>query len=191
MRIISDRISIDKKTEKVTVVILGKMARWKESLLLFWLLAWTFSGVVFIYYYLFPTPYQYSLVMLIFIMFWLYFEIKIGKVFVWRRYGFEYLVFNAGTFSIKNKLPGFGKAKYYDSQEIEGFEKMVQSDKNFFDFIDQSFWAFGGEQIYFKYNGRDIIFGKQINEREQKALIQILNGALKKEKNRIRKASRN
>jgi len=190
MRIISDRISIDEKADKVTVVILGKIARWKESLLLFWLLAWTFSGLVFIYYYLFPTPYQYSLVMLIFLMFWLYFELKIGKVFIWRRFGFEYLEINKGTFLIKNNLLGFRKVKYCDTHDIVGFEKIVHSNKNFFDFINQSFWVYGGEQIYFKYNGRDIIFGKQINEKEQKALIQILNGVLKKEKNRLRKASK-
>jgi len=186
MRIISDRISVNENAGKVSVVILGKIERWKESLLLFWLLAWTFSGVVFLYYYLFPSPYQYALVMLIFLMFWLYFELKIGKVFLWRRVGFEYLEFDHASFSIKNDIKGFGKILSFNIQEINKFEAIVQSQKNFFAFMEQSFWVIGGEQIYFRYKNKDIIFGKQISIKEQKALLQILNGALKNKKKQIK-----
>jgi membrane protein YdbS with pleckstrin-like domain len=185
MRIISERISIDESAKKISVVILGKMERWKESFLLFWLLAWTFSGTVFIYYYLFPSPYQYSLIMLIFLLFWLYFELKIGKVFLWRRSGFEYIVIENGSLSIKNNLYGYGKVQDYDVQDIQMIEKINVSKKNFFTFMDQSFWVIGGEQVFFKYNGKHIIFGMQISEKEQNSLIQILNGILKKEKKRI------
>jgi hypothetical protein len=190
MRKISARISINENTNKTSVAILGKLERWKESLLLFWLLAWTFCGTVFIYYFLFPTPYQYSVVMLILLLFWLYFELKIGKVFFWRRSGFEYLEFTNGRFSVKNNLLGLGKVKAYDIREIKRFEKINIKQKNFFAFMDQSFWVIGGDRIYFKYNGKDIIFGKQISEKEQTALVQVLNGALKKEKSDLNKKSR-
>jgi energy-coupling factor transporter transmembrane protein EcfT len=191
MRIISERISITENADKTSIVILGKLERWKESLLLFWLLAWTFCGTVFIYYYLFPTPYQYSVVMLIFLIFWIYFELKIAKIFLWRRSGFEFLEFANGNFSIKNSIHGYGKLSNYDIREIKSFEKINFQQKNFFAFMDQSFWVLGGDRIYFKYNGKDIIFGKQIIEEEQNALIQILNGALKKEKRSLNKKSRN
>ena len=187
MRFISDRISIQEDKHRLSVIILGKMERWKESLLLFWLLAWSFCGSVFIYYFLADTSYQYTLPMFILLAFWAYFELKIARVFLWRRSGFEHIEINEGLFSIKNNLKGYGKKQKFHVREIDEFKRIIQSEKNFFAFMDQSFWVMGGERIYFKYNNKDIIFGKQIDEKEVKALLLLLNGALKKEKSRLRK----
>ena len=190
MRFISERISIEEDPERVSIIILGKIERWKESFLLFWLLAWSFSGAVFIYYFLADTPYQYTLPMFILLAFWAYFEIKITRVFLWRRLGFEHLEFNDDLFSIKNNLKGYGKKQKFDIREIPEFMKIVQSNKNFFTFMDQSFWVLGGEQVYFKYFNKDVIFGKQIDEKEEKALLLVLNGALNKRKSKLRKQAR-
>ena len=190
MRFISERISIQEDKHRLSVIILGQMERWKESLLLFWLLAWSFSGSVFFFYFLFDTPYQYSLPMFILIAFWAYFEIKIIRVFLWRRSGFEHIEFNDELFSIENNLKGFGKKQKFDVRAIDEFMGINQSNKNFFAFMDQSFWVIGGDQIYFKYNNKDIIFGKQIDEKEEKALLFVLNGRLNKEKSKLRKSAR-
>ena len=120
-------------------------------------------------------------------MFWLYFELKIGRAFLWRKMGFEHLTFKNGYLYIKNDIKGLGKSESFDISNIGQIEKIEQSKKNFFAFLDQSFWVVGGEKIFFKYTGREIIFGKQINSKEQEALIQILNGMLKKEKARLKK----
>ena len=190
MRFISERISIQEDKHRLSVIILGQMGRWKESLLLFWLLAWSFSGAVFLFYFLFDTPYQYSLPMFILIAFWAYFEIKIIRVFLWRRSGFEHIEFNDELFSFENNLKGFGKKQKFDVREIDEFIGINQSNKNFFAFMDQSFWVIGGDQIYFKYNNKDIIFGKQIDKKEEKALLFVLNGRLSKEKSKLRKEAR-
>ena len=79
-------------------------------------------------------------------------------------------------------MKGYGKKQKFDVREIDEFRGIIQSDKNFFAFMDQSFWVMGGEQIYFRYNSKDIIFGKQIDKKEEKTLLLVLNGALKKEK---------
>lgn len=190
MRFISDRISIQEDKHKLSVIILGKIERWKESLILFWLLAWSFSGAVFFYYFLSDSPYQYSLPMFILIAFWAYFEFKILRVFLWRRSGFEHIEFNDDLFSIKNNLKGFGKKQEFDVRSIDEFKGINQSNKNFFAFMDQSFWVLGGDQIFFRYNKKDIIFGKQIDKKEEKALILVLNGRLNKEKSKLRKKAR-
>lgn len=190
MRLISERISIEETKERVSVIILGKIERWKESLLLFWLLAWTFSGSVFLYYFLAETPFQYTLPMFVLIAFWAYFELKIARVFMWRRSGFEHIEFKEDLFSIKNNLRGFGKKQKFDIRDIKEFKGIIQSNKNFFAFMDQSFWILGGEQVYFKYKNKDIIFGKQIDKNEERALLLILNGVLKKERSKLRKIAR-
>lgn len=191
MRFISERISIKEETTRFSIVILGKIERWKESLLLFWLLAWTFSGMVYLYYFFGSTPYKHTISLLVLLMFWAYFELKIAKVFLWRRSGYEQLEFSSGKFTINNRPKWMGRKLKYDISRIDRFNSINRSEKNFFDFMDQSFWVLGGEQLSFNYNSKDIIFGKQIDDGEKKALLQILNGRLKIEKSELRKKERN
>jgi len=190
MRQISDRISVDEKPGRTSIVIFGKVARWKESLLLFWILAWSFSGTVFLYYFLADTPQKYSVLLFILLVFWAFFEIRALKVFFWRRSGFEHIVISDERIIISNKLLGRGKERKFNVDEIEGISERKVSNKNFFAFLDQSFWMLGGEQLHFRTNKRDVIFGKQINQKEQQSLILILKGSIKKEKSRMRKVIR-
>jgi hypothetical protein len=181
MRLISERISID-ETNNPSIVILGRTERWKESLLLFWVLAWSFCGLVFLYYFLSDNPLQYSVPMLVLLSFWLYFEIKTLHVFLWRRKGFEHLVFINGEFTMQKNLYGKGKRSRFFIDEIGSFNLIVESSKNFFAFMDNSFWVIGGQRIYFDYFGKKQVLGMQLNEIECKKTLSILNGQLKKSK---------
>ena len=186
MRLISERISFD-ETKKPTIVILGKTERWKESMLLFWVLAWSFCGAVFLYYFFADTPMRYSLQMLLMLSFWAYFEIRIVKVFIWRRVGFERVTYSIEELIIQNNFYGRGKKNKYFINNIESFQLITSSPTNFFAFMDNSFWVMGAHRIYFDYFGKKVVFGMQLNDLEAKKLLSILNGQLKKSKKEIRK----
>jgi hypothetical protein len=186
MRLISDRISID-ETNNFSVVILGKVERWKESLLLFWVLAWTFCGLVFLTYFFGDTPYHYDLSMLILLSFWAYFEVRIVKVFFWRRKGYEQLQFKDNAIVIRNSLFTKGKERVYELDAIDAFYAMPDSSRNFFAFMDDSFWVIGGDRIYFDYFGKKVVFAKQISTEETRKTLQVLNGKLKLSKKDLRK----
>lgn len=186
MRLISERISID-ETKNPKIVILGRIERWKESLLLFWVAAWSFCGAVFLYYFLADTPMRYSLAMLIMLSFWLYFEWRILKVFLWRRVGFESIDFSLEEIIIQNNLYGHGKKRKFLINKVESFQLIVNSTKNFFAFMDNSFWVMGGQRIYFDYFGKKVVLGMQISDLETKKILSILNGQLRKSKKEGRK----
>lgn len=186
MRLISDRISID-ETNNFSVVILGKIERWKESLLLFWVLAWTFCGMVFLTYFFGDTPYHYDLAMLILLSFWAYFEVRIVKVFFWRRKGFEQIQFKETVISIRNSLFTTGKERLYNIEGIDAFYALENPTRNFFAFMEDSFWVIGGDRIYFDYFGKKVVFAKQMNPEETKKMLQVLNGKLKLSKREMRK----
>lgn len=186
MRLISDRISIN-DTKTFSIVILGKVERWKESLLLFWVLAWTFCGIVFLTYFFGDTPFHHSLPMLVMISFWLYFEYKIVRVFFWRRNGFESIKFTRDELIIKNNFLRRGKENRYALNNIEEFYSIPYSSTNFFAFMDNSFWVIGEDRIYFNYFGKKIGFGKQLDEMEVKKLLQVSNGQLKIKKRDYRR----
>ena len=187
MKFLSDKISIRRSNGKTSVVILARSERWKEALLLFWLLAWTFSGMVFLFYFFADTPYRHQLPLLVLIFFWLYFELKAVKAFIWRRNGYERLTFSGETLILEARPLFFGKPRRFDLREIEGITKISQSEKNFFSFIDASFWSTSGERLVFNYRGKDIVFGKQINDEECTKLIGVLNNELKKRKSALRR----
>ena len=186
MRLISERISFD-ETKNPKIVILGRIERWKESLLLFWVAAWSFCGAVFLYYFLADTPMRYNLVMLIMLSFWLYFELRILKVFLWRRVGFESIEFSLEELIIQNNIYGRGKKGKFLINKIDSFLLITNSPKNFFAFMDNSFWVMGAQRIYFDYFGKKVVFGMQINDLEAKKTVSILNGQLRKCKKEGRK----
>jgi len=186
MRLISDRISID-ETNNFSIVILGKVERWKESLLLFWVLAWTFCGVVFLSYFFGDTPYHYDLSMLILLSFWAYFEVRIVKVFFWRRKGYEQIQFKESAIVIRNSLFTKGKESIYELDAIDAFYAFPDLSRNFFAFMEDSFWVIGGERIYFDYFGKKVVLAKQLSEEETKKMVQVLNGKLKLSKKELRK----
>lgn len=181
MRMISNRISVD-DSKKLSIVILGKVERWKESLLLYWLLAWSFCGTVFVYQFFGEGPLQYSIPMLIMILFFLYFEIRMMKVFFYRRNGYEHIKFGEEELIIQNKFFKKGKENHYKTNEIEGFYQTEHSSRNFFSFMEDSFWVIGGQRIYFSYRNKKVILGIQLNEVEVKRLLSLLNGQLKQSK---------
>ena len=189
MRIISERISVD-ETKNFSLVILGKIEKWKESLLFFWVLAWTFCGTVFLYYYFSDNPLQYSLPLLIMLAFWVYFELRILKVFFWRRKGFEHIWFTAQELVIKNSLFGRGRQRAFELDNIEVFMENKYQAKNFFSFMDQSFWVIGGQRIYFNYLGKTVALAMQLKEEEVRKVLSLLNGQLKRSKRELRVKSR-
>lgn len=186
MRLISNRISID-ETKYCSIVILGKIERWKESLLIFWVLSWSFCGVVFINYFIENNSEQSDVALLVLVFFWLYFEIRILKVIFYRRKGFEQIKFNEETLSIRTKIIGNGKTQTFNINDIDSFIEIPYSSRNFFSFMDNSFWVIGGDRIYFDYFGKKVVFAKQINEDEVKRLLAVLNGQLKTSKRAYRK----
>ncbi len=181
MRMISNRISVD-DSKKLSIVILGKVERWKESLLLYWLLAWSFCGSVFAYQFFGDSPFQYSIPMLIMLLFFLYFEIKMIKVFFYRRNGYEHIKFVEEELIIQNKFFRKGKGNHYKTNEIESFYQAEHSSRNFFSFMEDSFWVIGGQRIYFSYRNKKVILGIQLNEVEVKRMLSLLNGQLKQSK---------
>jgi len=91
MKVIGDRVSILKKDDLLSVVILPIKDNKKVWLMFFWLMAWTVCGFIVLANYFKVTDQNTKIFIIVYLAFWLYFEYKIAKVFVWRRSGKEKL----------------------------------------------------------------------------------------------------
>ena len=50
MKTIGERISFENHKDNTTLVISTKIERWQETLMIAWIVAWSFCGAVFLYY---------------------------------------------------------------------------------------------------------------------------------------------
>ncbi|MBL4703148.1 MAG: hypothetical protein JKY54_01420, partial [Flavobacteriales bacterium] len=116
---ISDRISYLDHGNYSTVIISTKIDRLRESLLLFWILCWTACGVMLIYE-LITGDYEEEMriTLLIFVAFWVYFEYRIGKVFLWRKWGMEFISLDEEELTYKRAIGRYGKAKRFYHEKI-------------------------------------------------------------------------
>lgn len=179
MKFIGDKISHQKKEGTFTAVISPKIAGIKETLLLTWLLAWTFCGIFFITQLLGPDSRETKLALAVMVAFWTYFEFKIGKAYFWRKYGLERLMIKDGYLHIKNDIKGFGKARSFFVENVQHLGLIKTSNKNFFTFMNNSFWVIGGETIGFECLNKPVTLGQHLNDKDAKLLVRLLESELK------------
>lgn len=177
---ISERVSYKEHGDKTTIVISTAIERWKEGLMLIWLLSWTLCGMYFAYELFFNHPGE-DLKVALFIMlsFWAFFEYRIGKAFLWRKYGMEFIKIEDNQFFIKNSIKGYGKAIPYFSDNIKNIHLLEKKETSALSFLENSFWFVGGETIGLYHKDKLVKLGKQLSKEEAKKLVEFLKKNLK------------
>jgi hypothetical protein len=180
MKLISEKVSYNIEKNDLTIVILGRVERFKETLLLVWLLAWTFCGAAFLYALYYEPTKEMKLALFVMLMFWIYFEIKIGRTFLFRKFGSELIRITDGKLSIKQGIKGYGNADEYFIDNISSFGIIERSEKSFFGFIEKSFWFLGYETIGFEHKNKMVKFAMQLNQQEAAKVVGLIQQKLKK-----------
>ena len=115
-------MSVQRSEGRFSVVISGKVEPWKEALLFAWVFAWTACGIYFLYTFLNATDRDLKLGLMVMLIFWAYFEMRIGKALLWRKFGKELIRLKDGVLSFKNDINGYGKSQDHFVQNIEKLE---------------------------------------------------------------------
>jgi hypothetical protein len=179
MEYIGKRISIKRSDNETSIVIVAQSEKVKNILLFAWLFIWTVSGiVVFAQYFIIPDP-DTKVMLIVWLGFWAYFEFRIFKAFMWRKYGVEKIKLRENKLFYKRDIAGKGKVKVYEFDFIKDLRMVEFKENSFADNMNNSYWMVGGEKIAFDYYGREIKFALQIDENESKALLRLLKGIIK------------
>lgn len=183
MEYLSDRVSVDRQADRTSVVISARVGKAQERLLLAWVVAWALCGAYMIHVLLgIPKGEPLRQFILVFLAFWAYYLIKIGKAALWRMKGFELWRIKNGTLTIKDSLFGYGKATDHFVDNIQKLGLINEDAASWKWQWNQSIWVIGGERLGFEYLGRKVVFGKGLTEEEARKLIPILKDALKQER---------
>src|SRR5687768_9924672 len=147
MRVIGERISIVKKDNLLSIVILAAADKKKLMILFLWLLAWSICGViVLVNYFQIKDPDQ-RLFIIGYLSFWAYFEFNIVRTFMWKKSGKEKVWIQNGTLYYQRQLNGKGKIREYHLDLISPIQLLEIKPTRFADTINQSFWIKGGERL--------------------------------------------
>jgi hypothetical protein len=182
MKVIGERVSILKKDDLLSIVILPKKDNRKLWLMFLWLMAWTVCGIIVFANYFKVTDQNSKLFIIIYLAFWLYFEYKIVRAFVWRRSGKEKLWISEGKVHYQQEINKRGKIREFDFSLIQDLQLIEEEESSFSAVINSSFWIKGGERIVFTCLNKTVRWGMQLETREAKAIIHEITSFLFKEK---------
>ncbi len=189
MKWIGERISYVDKDNKTTFVITPASTGWQRSLMGAWFCMWTVIGATVIWAWLSgfafevgqgakkPTAdaiQQAQMIIIVFLVFWLYYFIRVARSFAWLLWGKEMVKVDQIAMTIKNSTRGYGKAKEYYLENIEKIRVSMPKENSIQSVWESSAWVRGGERLEFDYMGKTIRFGRKIDEKEAKLLFQIL-----------------
>jgi hypothetical protein len=192
---IGDRISTFTDKDYTSIIIYPKRERWKEALLVAWVIGFTFVGFYMIFLILYGLdtidnsalkgdPQEVlrnqKIYLSVFIAFWVYFEYKVVYGLLWLLFGKELIRIDGEKLSLKNSIFSFGKAKKYFNDNIKKIELIEQKPFSFgFDY-ENAFWRKGTDSLLFEYLNKTIPFGKKISEKEAKLLMRFMVDRMKK-----------
>ena len=179
MKVISPRVSILKKENLVSIVILATNDKKKLGILFLWLMAWSVCGLIVFMNYFKMQSQDSKTFILVYLSFWAYFEYKIVKAFIWKKFGKEKLWVQDGILSYQREINKKGKIQSFNLELVQNLNVIELSNTSWADNINQSFWVKGGERMAFSAQSKIIRFGFQINELEANSIYKELKQFVK------------
>ena len=171
IQVIGKRSSIFIKDNVFSLVILPTAEKKKTNLLFLWLFAWSVSGIIILVNYFKLNNDNAKLMIIIWLGFWAYFEFKIIRVYMWKRFGQEKLWIKNGVLHYQQNINGRGKIKEFDLNLISDWDVIKVEQANIADYFSQTFWVKGGERIEFICQGKLIKFGMQLPDEEATKIL--------------------
>ena len=179
MKIISPRLSILKKENVLSIVILPTGDKRKLGLLFLWLFAWSVCGIIVLVNYFTLKDDNSKLFTIIYLSFWAYFEFSIARTYVWKKFGKEKLWIQNNTLHYQREINKKGKILEFPLDLVSKLRYLEISKASFTDNINQSFWVKGGERIEFDAQAKVIRCGMQLSDEETRTILNEVNGFIK------------
>jgi hypothetical protein len=176
----SDRITVNETPEELEIIITGKIPQNQFVILSAWLIAWTMAGGYVISQMFSGLPGNTRIFMFVWLIFWIYFEYKVGSAWLWRKFGREVIRIRKDKTELRFELAYGGKGEEFITAEIQNLNNLEQQQGVFVKNYFSSFWVVGGETIGFHYKGKLFMFGRQISPHDADILIQKTAHRLKK-----------
>ena len=179
MKVIGERISILKKENLLSIVMLPTTDKKKLGIMFLWLLAWTVCGIIVFASYFRLQDRDSKLFVIIYLSFWSYFEYNIVRAFIWKKFGREKLWIRDGIVHYQREINRKGKVREFNLALVSPIKLIEVRKTSFADSFYQSFWVKGGERLEFESQGRAIRFGMQLTDEEASNVLNETNSFIR------------
>lgn len=113
-------------------------------------------------------------------VFWFFFFMRIGKVWLWRERGVEEIRVSKEGLQVSMLMGDKGKrGDYYALDAASPCERIHIDSTKFMQAFDRAFWSMGGATVRFKARGRWVQFGKQLENQDADALLRLIQSERK------------
>lgn len=175
IKVLSDKVSYEQSKGYLKIIILGRIEKWKESILFAWCIAWLFSGVVIGREYFVTTDRDVKLTISIFMIFWIYYLYRIGKVWIYRKGGNELIKVENGELTLKRSFFTYGRTLTFPLENISEFQKIDLNKKSIVYAFESGWWVLGNPRLCFKHQGRMVRFAMQIDDEVRDKLYRLID----------------
>jgi hypothetical protein len=183
MKWLSERISVKKHANFTTIVISPTKNFWTTLLLGSWLSMWFVIGVLVISsFYMFDLKNQEKIILWIFLSFWVFYFLRIGRTFLWIHYGQELIKLGEFSVDYKRSIFKYGKAHIIFHENISGFSSHFPKENSFEAVWESSPWISGGERIFLETKLKTYKIGRKLTVQETHSLIDTMKIHVKKRK---------
>lgn len=179
VKVIDEKVSYTSSPDQLRIIILGKIERWKEALLMAWVAAWIFCGFVVFLEWLSATEEQTQVTFFVFLIFWAYFLWKAVRTMLFRMGGNELIEINRDELILKKSFFTYGKTRSFYLENIKELKPVELSKTSFAYTYENGWWNLGGEKLNFEYNGKNVKFAMQMTESTSKKVFSLLSRQIK------------
>ncbi|MEQ8323844.1 MAG: hypothetical protein RH916_04135 [Vicingaceae bacterium] len=146
----------------------------KQRILALWLVLWSLAGFAIITQLFLPMEDGMFTYFVVYIAFWVYFEYKVIYAFRWRKYGQEIISVEGDSLALENRISGRGIPLKFELEFVKNPRPVEVSETSFWHSMNQAYWNIGQESLVFDYKGKEIYFGRELNDSEQKRILKFI-----------------
>lgn len=174
MKWIGERISFVDDKKKTSIVIYPENIFWQRALMGAWFFMWLTIGGTMIWSLSLDLTQQEQIIVYVFLSFWVYYAIRVGRAFFWMIWGKEMIKIDETALTIKVAVKSYGKAVPYFLENIKKIRIQEVKENSIQAVWENSPWIRGGERLEFDYMGKTVRFGRKLDEKEQKLLFNLI-----------------
>ena|SRR5690554_1009899 len=180
MKWIGDRISFVDKKDSVSFVIYPPQTGRKKGLLIVWFFLWLLIGGYVSTQFFKEYQQEEILALFVFMIFWLYFSIRVARTILYLFFGKEYIRLNKDALRIKRATGSYGKSKQYFIENISKFSLVTLKENSFQKVYDDSLWVRGTNRLEFENFGKRQSFGRKLEDKDAEMMFKILTKRIEK-----------
>jgi hypothetical protein len=179
---LSGKVIIENSGKEKTIKVYPYQENWKTNLIRIWLILWTACGAIVLWELFSPISKEQKLFMAIYIVFWLYFELKMFAVIRWRTSGLECLKLTESKLVLEKTIQGKGFPIELSLNEIKKVHIPEVSAVSFAAVFNNSYWLEGQETIVIETDKKKYGFGFQLKKSDAEKILKEISKQLQKKR---------